>query len=194
MCKAISERLYINFSQNNPEIKTIIVRYGNVLESTGSVIPIFKNILKSGNTTLPITHPDMTRFLMSLDDAVDLIQWAYENDTHGKITIPKMNSFKIVDIANAISQAYGVENPTLEYVGIRNGEKIHEEMISEEESIRTDDGKKNFLVSNSIINNNIWTYNSKDHTLAIDLVSNFLKEKGVFDNIEIYKKSAFKLY
>ena len=104
MCKAISEQLYISFAKQQNKTKVVTVRYGNVLESTGSVIPYFKGLLEDLNTkTLPITDYDMTRFLLTLEQATDLIHWAYEYpNSHGKIAIPKVKSLKVTDVANAI--------------------------------------------------------------------------------------------
>ena len=103
MCKAISERLYIDYANQQKDIKVCLVRYGNVLESTGSVIPYFKNLLNRGVTELPITDRRMTRFLLSLDRACDLIDFAYsEKSTHGCIAIPKVQSFSIISIAQAL--------------------------------------------------------------------------------------------
>ena len=138
MCKAISERLYIEFAKSHTDIKICIVRYGNILESTGSVIPLFKKLLHNGAPTLPITDLRMTRFLLTLDNAVRLIEWAYiEPKSHGKIAVPKISSFKITDIAEVLISNYD-KRATLEVVGIRKGEKIHEEMISSEEMMRTE--------------------------------------------------------
>ena len=82
-----------------------MVRYGNVLESTGSVIPYFKKLIEDGEKYLPITHPEMTRFLLTLDDATDLIDWAYNyKKSHGKIAVPKIKAMKIVDMANSLIQ------------------------------------------------------------------------------------------
>jgi FlaA1/EpsC-like NDP-sugar epimerase len=102
MCKAISERLYIDYAEQQTVIKVCLVRYGNVLESTGSVIPFFKKLLNEGVTKLPITDMRMTRFLLTLDRACDLIDFAYNNDTHGCIAIPKVLSFSIPSIARAL--------------------------------------------------------------------------------------------
>ena len=77
MCKSISERLYIEYAKQQVETKVVLVRYGNVLESTGSVIPFFKTLLENGSEYLPITDNRMTRFLLTLPQATDLIDWAY---------------------------------------------------------------------------------------------------------------------
>ena len=180
MSKAIAERLYVNFSEKQKEIKVIISRYGNVLESTGSVIPFFKKLLKEGCEYLPITNYDMTRFLMSLDDAVDLIEWSYnKEDSHGKIVVPKMKSLKIVDIADELSLSVLGINVSLKQVGIRPGEKIHEEMISLEESLRTIECENYYMITNKVINQTSWSYNSENNILEKSKVFNFLKDRGV---------------
>ena len=103
MCKAISEKLYSNYAETKSNTKVVTVRYGNVLESTGSVIPYFKQLLKNNSDFLPITHPDMTRFLITLDDAVELIDWTYNHPTsHGKIAVPKIKSMRMIDLAKCL--------------------------------------------------------------------------------------------
>lgn len=178
MCKAISERLYIDYANQQNEIKVCLVRYGNVLESTGSVIPYFKKLLDEGNTTLPITDMRMTRFLLSLERACDLIDFSYKNDTHGCICIPKVKSFSIPSIAKALFKWKGVDG-NLEEVGIRPGEKLHEAMISEVEWMRTKDVGENYLITDSITNSESKSYNSFDSLMPDTEVYEFLKENGV---------------
>lgn len=176
MCKAISERLYIEFAKRQNDIKICLVRYGNVLESTGSVIPYFKNLLDNNCEFLPITNNQMTRFLLTLEDAVKLINWSYYSEnSHGNIAIPKINSFKITDIAKALIKKYhGDENKIpLKTIGIRKGEKIHEEMISNEEWLRTLDGE-NYLITDEIIKDEIKSYNSNDSVMDSNSVYDFL--------------------
>jgi FlaA1/EpsC-like NDP-sugar epimerase len=181
MCKAISERLYIEFAKKTKDIKVCLVRYGNVLESTGSVIPYFKNLLEKNCEYLPITNENMTRFLLTLEDAVKLINWSYySSESHGKIVIPKINSFKIIDIAKALIKNYhGDENHVpLKIVGIRKGEKIHEEMISTEEWFRTLD-RENYLITDEIVKDEIKSYNSSDSVMDSSLVYDFLIKSNV---------------
>ena len=180
MCKAISEKLYSNYAETETNTKVVMVRYGNVLESTGSVIPYFKSILESGNAKLPITHLDMTRFLLTLDDAVELIDWTYDHPTsHGKIAVPKIKSMKIIDLARCLIKAYGLKGRVgLEVVGVRPGEKLHEEMISQEEWFRTEDDK-NYLINNLPIHNDMWSYNSSDTLMNIEDSYKFLQKSGV---------------
>lgn len=188
MCKAISERLYIEFAKKQTAIRVCLVRYGNVLESTGSVIPLFKMMLDRGDKFLPITDPRMTRFLLTLEQAAGLIEWAYYCAwSHGKIAVPKVKSFLITDIAKAlIRNKYGDENAVeLKTVGVRPGEKIHEEMISAEEWMRTMTHTggitgaefENYLISDEFVRSEAKSYNSFEARMEdSNAVFEFLKE------------------
>ena len=179
MCKAISERLYVDFANSQNDIKVCLCRYGNVLESTGSVIPFFKDLLNEGKHELPITHKDMTRFLLTLDHAVDLIEWSYEHpESHGKIVIPKIKALKITDIAKSLGKAYGDE-VTIKYVGIRPGEKLHEAMISETESFRTEEYDNYFMITDNIINEDSWSFSSDISLMLPEETDIFLSKSGV---------------
>jgi len=194
MCKAISEKLYYNYAESTENTKVVMVRYGNVLESTGSVIPYFKSLIKSGQNYLPITHPEMTRFLLTLDDATDLIDWAYEYEySHGKIAVPKIKAMKVTDIANCLIEEQVKEKQMsmafiddgddtvdieLKMVGIRPGEKLHEELISKEEWLRTTD-HENYLIGTESTNEELWSYNSKDSLMDTSETYKFLQDSGV---------------
>ena len=178
MCKAISEKLYIEYAKQQTEIKVCLVRYGNVLESTGSVIPFFKSLLENGSNHLPITHKDMTRFLLTLEQATDLIDWSYEFDgSHGKIAIPKVKALKVTDIARCLLTHYQ-KNIPFKNIGIRRGEKLHEEMISKEEWMRTEE-HENFLIGNEYTTDEQKSYNSLDSLMDSSEAYNFLKESEV---------------
>ena len=178
MCKAISEKLYSNYAETKSNTKVVTVRYGNVLESTGSVIPYFKQLLKSNSDFLPITHPDMTRFLITLDDAVELIDWTYNHPTsHGKIAVPKIKSMRMIDLAKCLIKRYK-KDTEIKIVGIRPGEKLHEEMISEEEWFRTEEND-NYLINTHNVNSDIWSYSSKDSLMTEDESYTFLQDSGV---------------
>ena len=180
MCKSISERLYIDFAQKQSDIKVVLCRYGNVLESTGSVIPFFKGLLDKGRKSLPITDDRMTRFLLSLEESVDLIDWAFNHsESHGKIVVPKIKSLKVVDLAREIAKTYGFDNIDLDMVGIRPGEKLHEEMVSLEESLRTIEYEKYFMITNDIINRDIFSFSSDNALMSEDEVTDFLKDRKV---------------
>ena len=179
MCKAISEQLYISFSKQQRDTKVVMVRYGNVLESTGAVIPYFKQLLEDGSDHLPITHFDMTRFLLTLDQAVDLIGWAYGNDdSHGKIVVPKVKSLKVTDIANVLINSYELD-VKLKEIGIRPGEKLHEEMVSSEEWMRSNEFNNFFLIGSENINEEQHSYNSLDYLMDSSDAYQFLKDSKV---------------
>ena len=181
MSKAISERLYIDYANKQRDVKVVLCRYGNVLESTGSVIPYFKKLLQSGVESLPITDKRMTRFTITLKESVELIDWAYNHDeSHGCIIVPKLKSMFITDLADVLAKDYGNQDVKFDYVGIRPGEKLHEEMVSLEESMRSKEFDKYFMITDEIINNDAWSFSS-DSTVINDKqeLRNFLIEKGV---------------
>jgi UDP-N-acetylglucosamine 4,6-dehydratase/5-epimerase len=139
--KLASDKLFVaanNITGWNP-IKFSVVRYGNVMGSNGSVIPFF--LKKRSEGVLPITDPTMTRFNISLQGGVDMVMHALENAWGGEIFVPKIPSYKITDIAEAIGP--NCEKPV---VGIRPGEKIHEEMITSSDSHHTYDLGKYYTI------------------------------------------------
>ena len=142
MTKSIQERIFIEGNLECPETRFICTRYGNVLASRGSVIPLFIDQIKRGGP-LTITVPEMTRFLMSLDRAADTIFDAIKGAKRGETYIPKVSSAKITDVASALINGKRIE---IEYTGIRPGEKIHEVLISEEECYRTNDRGDYFAI------------------------------------------------
>jgi len=140
--KLVSDKLFIaaNNIKGWRDLRFSAVRYGNVMGSRGSVIPFFMAKAKNGNT-LPITHKDMTRFNISLEDGVDMVLWAIENALGGEIFVPKIPSYRIETVAEAIAP-----NAKFEYVGIRPGEKLHEEMITESDSYNTIEFDKYYAI------------------------------------------------
>jgi FlaA1/EpsC-like NDP-sugar epimerase len=136
MCKGIGERLMVNAASNcKDRTKFVCVRYGNVVNSRGSIVPKFVEIMESKEEQfLPVTHPDMTRFLMSLDQCHEIIEYAIETAKSGDIVIPKIPSFKILDIAAWFALKCQKE---IKIVGIRPGEKLHETLINISEISRT---------------------------------------------------------
>ena len=130
--KLCSDKLFIaaNNIKGYRDITFSVVRYGNVIGSRGSVVPFFLEQRKKG--ILPITDVNMTRFNISLDEGVDMVMYALENAWGGELYVPKLPSFRITDLAEAIAPKCETK-----IVGIRPGEKIHEEMITETDSLNT---------------------------------------------------------
>ncbi|OFY51444.1 MAG: UDP-N-acetylglucosamine 4,6-dehydratase (inverting) [Bacteroidetes bacterium GWF2_41_31] len=139
--KLVSDKLFIaaNNIKGKRDLRFSVVRYGNVMGSRGSVIPFFREKAKTG--IIPITHREMTRFNISLKDGVEMVLWAIENAIGGEIFVPKIPSYKIETLAAAIAP-----NATIEDVGIRPGEKLHEEMITESDSYNTIEFDKYFAI------------------------------------------------
>jgi UDP-N-acetylglucosamine 4,6-dehydratase (inverting) len=186
--KLASDKLFIaanNIKGGNP-IKFSVVRYGNVMGSNGSVIPFFLNKRKEG--VLPITDAAMTRFNISLDDGVDMVLHALETAWGGELFVPKIPSYKIMDVAKAIGP-----NCKHEVVGIRPGEKIHEEMITASDSFSTYDLGKYYAILPQMHSWNLedfikhfnakkvpqgFNYNSGENSewLSVDEIRNLIKQ------------------
>ena len=140
--KLVSDKLFIaaNNVKGWRDLRFSVVRYGNVFGSRGSVIPFFREMAKNGKA-LPITNKNMTRFNILLDDCVELVFWAIENALGGEVFVPKIPSYKIETVAKAISP--GIK---FEIVGIRPGEKLHEEMITVSDAKNTIDIGKYYAI------------------------------------------------
>ena len=139
--KLAADKLFVaanNFAGGH-DIRFSVVRYGNVMGSNGSVIPFFQKKRQEG--VLPITHPEMTRFNITVDQAVDIVLFAMEHGMGGEIFVPKLPSYQILDLAKAIAPECKTE-----VMGVRDGEKIHEEMITPADSLNTFDLGKYFVI------------------------------------------------
>ena len=143
--KLCSDKLFVaaNNMKGSRDLAFSVVRYGNVIGSRGSVVPFF--LKKRAEGVLPITHPDMTRFNISLEDGVNLVLYALEHSWGGEIFVPKIPSYKITDVAEAIGP-----NCRQDIVGIRAGEKLHEEMITETDSHNTVELDKYYVILPSL--------------------------------------------
>lgn len=139
--KLCSDKLFIaaNNMKGSRDLVFSVVRYGNVLGSRGSVVPFFMKARESGE--LPITHPEMTRFNITLEEGVNLVFHALENAWGGELYVPKIPSYKIMEVAKAIAPGCKTK-----IVGIRPGEKLHEEMITESDSFNTLDCGKYYVI------------------------------------------------
>ncbi len=139
--KLVSDKIFINanFYSKNKSIFSI-VRYGNVSSSRGSVIPIF-NEIKKKNGIFPLTHKEMTRFNISLEEASNFITNSIKEMIGGEIFVPKIPSYKLIDLVKSFQK-----NPRIKIIGLRPGEKLHEEMISIHDSIYTLEAKDHFVI------------------------------------------------
>lgn len=152
--KLVSDKLFTaaNNITGSKDIKFSVVRYGNVMGSRGSVIPFFMK--KKSEGRIPITHEQMTRFNISLQAGVDMVMYALENHLGGEIFVPKIPSYRILDMAKAIAPAC-----EMNVIGIRPGEKLHEEMITDTDSLNTIDLGKFFAILPSVS----FTYSEDDY-------------------------------
>lgn len=143
--KLASDKLFTaaNNIKGSKQIRFSVVRYGNVMGSRGSVIPFFMKKREEG--VIPITHEEMTRFNISLQDGVNMVMYALEHHLGGEIFIPKIPSYKILDVAKAVAPECEIR-----MVGIRPGEKVHEEMITDTDSLNTIDLGKYYAILPSV--------------------------------------------
>ena len=139
--KLCSDKLFVaaNNFKGRRELSFSVVRYGNVMGSRGSVIPFFLRVRESG--VLPITHPDMTRFNITLDEAVEWVLFALEHAWPGEIIVPKLPSYRLPELARAIAPECRHE-----IIGVRGGEKLHEEMITSADSFNAVERERHFAI------------------------------------------------
>ena len=135
--KSLMEKVFVAKSRVSNKIKIIGTRYGNVMASRGSVIPLFYEQIKSGKP-ITITDSNMTRFMMTLEDAVELVLFAFENGNSGDIFVQKAPSTTIGNLAETMKKIYN-SNSEIKNIGIRHGEKIHETLLSKEERLISED-------------------------------------------------------
>lgn len=144
--KAMMEKLMVAKSRMRSEGETVLcaTRYGNVMASRGSVIPLFLDQIKAGKE-LTITDPNMTRFLMSLEDSVDLVLHAFENAKQGDIFVQKAPASTVADLAQALKELFKSQNE-IKIIGTRHGEKLYESLLSREEMSRAEDMARYYRV------------------------------------------------
>jgi UDP-glucose 4-epimerase len=146
MTKALMEKVMVAKSRNVSEKETLLsgTRYGNVMASRGSVIPLFIDQIKKGKT-ITITDPNMTRFMMSLEDAVELVMFAFTNSRQGDIFVQKSPAATIGDLAEVLKDIFEGKNE-IQIIGTRHGEKLYEALLSREEAVIAQDLKDYFRV------------------------------------------------
>lgn len=196
MTKALQERVFISGNLYTSSTRFVCVRYGNVLASRGSVIPLFHEQIKNGGP-VTITTKEMTRFLLPLEHAVDTIFAALENASPGEIFVPKAPASRIVDVAKAL---IGDRDISLEITGIRPGEKVHEIMVSDEEACRTYQRGEYYTIKPMLPElvkkgreNPALTkeYSSGDDLLSLDNAKKFLEEYNLMVNQGIEVEREF---
>ena len=171
--KLTSDKLFIaanNFSGGH-DIKFSVVRYGNVMGSNGSVIPFFNK--KKDTGVLPITDPNMTRFNITLSEGVDIVLHALENAWGGELFVPKIPSYKITDVADAIGP-----NCKKEVVGIRPGEKIHEEMITASDSYNSYDIGKYYVILPTVPSFSLNEYIKENNAIKVKEGFSYTSDKN----------------
>ena len=136
--KAMMEKVIVAKSRSSNHTVICATRYGNVMASRGSVIPLFTNQIRA-RQAITITDPSMTRFMMTLDDAVDLVLYAFEHGKAGEIFVQKAPAAEISTLAVALTDLLGVPNHPINTIGTRHGEKLFEALLSREEMVAADD-------------------------------------------------------
>ncbi len=189
MTKALQERILIEANRDCANTTFTCVRYGNVIASRGSIIPLFVEQIQK-NQALTVTLPEMTRFLLSLDKAVDTVFAAIRDGNRGETYVPKVLAAKITDVAKALM---GDKDLPINFTGIRPGEKIHEIMVSEEECFRTVERGDYYVIlpvlpelrdKNEVLTVLENEYSSKDNNISVEelkeLLGNANEEIGQF--------------
>jgi FlaA1/EpsC-like NDP-sugar epimerase len=195
-CKLLGERIFTEMNYSKGRSKTVLssVRYGNVLASTGSIIPFFISKIQNGEK-IPLTHPEMTRFIISSDEAVDLITKALAYSIGGEVVVPIIPSARTVDLIEILKNMLNADNE-IDEIGIRPGEKIHEVLINEFEVEQTYKYKDIYIISSLIqnyheiidkpiyltksqkMNQDIMNeYSSKDHLLNLKDLKEYLLKR-----------------
>lgn len=182
MTKATCEGLMVEKSKYIKNLKFVCVRYGNILNSRGSIIPILNN--KGNDNGCPnftLTHPKMTRFIMTLDDSVRLIEYSILSGGSGEIIIPKLQAMYIKDLIELFSEKY--HKPII-VTGIRAGEKLNESLINEMQSTRTVLKEKYYHIKPfyeaKVLNDQMFDYNSGQNIVSKDQLLEYLTNKNLF--------------
>ena len=185
MTKALQEKIILSDDLTKDGTKFYCVRYGNVLGSRGSVIPLWDSKIEK-NRPLPITHPEMTRFLLTLSQAIDLVFYSLKHGMGGEIFVKKAPASKMINLARAYAELKtGKKNYPLEYIGIRPGEKIDEVLVSQEEMRHSKEKKDHFVIKQEaefdikLINKSIRTQEYNSGTvkhLSVDELIHLMKK------------------
>lgn len=182
MCKAISERVIVEAANNSKDTRFFVCRYGNILRSTGSIIPLLEYQTKKLGY-LTITDEYMTRYFMRFEDSLDLIDIAFDNANSGDIWIPVAYSMKVLDLVEIFSEEYNVP---IKKIGIRPGEKIHEQLINETESMKTKIYNDKYYIikpqTSDFFSSVKFEYNSGQNILSKSNLKSKLTEYNIIGN------------
>lgn len=192
MSKAMMEKVMVAKSRNLDDSKSIFcgTRYGNVMASRGSVIPLFIDQIKSGKT-LTITDPHMTRFMMTLEDAVDLVWFAFENSKQGDLFVQKSPAATIEDLAKALLELYGAKNE-IKIIGTRHGEKLYETLVNREDMVKARDLGDYYRIPADNRDLNYAQYFSEGET-TVSQIEEYHSHNTLRLDVEGMKKLLFKL-
>jgi UDP-N-acetylglucosamine 4,6-dehydratase len=187
MSKALMEKVMVAESRTSTHTVFSGTRYGNVIASRGSVIPLFIQQIKD-KLPITITDPKMTRFLMSLEEAVDLVFHAFENGKQGDIFVQKSPAADLLTIANAVCQMMGVE-PNIKLIGTRHGEKLHETLVNREELVVAQDSERYFRIPCDTRDLNYALYFKEGKDLGDEYNSANTQRLSLGETIELLKKN-----
>jgi UDP-glucose 4-epimerase len=192
MTKALMEKLFVARSRNLTENNTVIcgTRYGNVMASRGSVIPLFMEQIKQGKS-ISVTNPEMTRFMMTLEEAVNLVLYAFENGEQGDIFVQKAPAATMGNLAQAMKELYKAENE-IKIIGTRHGEKLYETLVSQEEMVKTIDLGNYYKIQADNRDLNYEQYFEKGNELVAK-VSEYHSHNTIRLDVENLKKLLLKL-
>jgi len=188
--KALMEKVAIAASRNTDETTVCLTRYGNVMASRGSVIPLFVNQIKAGKE-LTITDPNMTRFLMSLEEAVELVLFAFEHGNPGDLFVNKAPAGTIGDLAIALKELFKADN-TVKVIGTRHGEKLYETLCTREEMIKAEDMGDFYRIPADNRDLNYAQYFSEGEK-DISLIEDYHSQNTTQQSVEDMKKLLLKL-
>lgn len=188
--KALMEKVAVAASRNLTDTTVCLTRYGNVMASRGSVIPLFLKQIQSGET-LTITDPNMTRFMMSLDEAVELVLFAFENGNSGDLFVNKAPAGTIGDLAQALKELCNA-NTKIKIIGTRHGEKLYETLCTREEMVKAEDMGKFFRIPADNRDLNYAQYFSEGEQ-AVSVIEDYHSHNTIQLGVEGMKKLLIKL-
>ena len=188
--KALMEKVAVAASRNCINTTVCLTRYGNVMGSRGSVIPLFLDQIKN-NEEITITNPNMTRFLMSLDEAVELVLFAFENGNNGDLFVNKASAGNIEDLAKALKELCDAKNE-VRIIGTRHGEKLYETLCTQEEMLKAEDMGKFYRIPADNRDLNYASYFSQGEK-DISFVKDYNSHNTEQQNVEGMKKLLLQL-